>query len=166
MAICYARAHLCSARRTYSSSVPWGRARRLWAATSSRLLDLTFHDSDAEIERRTGSISRSSSRKRARSASGSGKKRPSRPSRPWTGSCSPRAAAPFCCPRTAGHLADRGCVVYLETSVAQQVERVKQARNRPLLNNVDTTSRLTQLLAERAPLYSRDRGCRRLDRRP
>jgi shikimate kinase len=33
------------------------------------------------------------------------------------------------------------------------VERVKQGRTRPLLNNVDTTSRLSQLLVERAPLY-------------
>jgi shikimate kinase len=51
------------------------------------------------------------------------------------------------------HLADRGCVVYLETSVIQQVERVKQGRTRPLLSNVDSTSKLSQLLVERAPLY-------------
>jgi shikimate kinase len=30
---------------------------------------------------------------------------------------------------------------------------VKQGRTRPLLNNVDTTSRLSQLLIEREPLY-------------
>jgi shikimate kinase len=56
-------------------------------------------------------------------------------------------------PENRSHLASRGCVIYLETSVSQQVERVKQGRTRPLLNNVDTTSRLSQLLVERAPLY-------------
>jgi shikimate kinase len=44
-------------------------------------------------------------------------------------------------------------VVYLETSVSQQVERVKQGRTRPLLSNVDTNTKLSQLLVERAPLY-------------
>jgi len=34
-------------------------------------------------------------------------------------------------------LAERGCVVYLKTSVAQQAERVRQGRARPLLSNVD-----------------------------
>jgi shikimate kinase len=44
-------------------------------------------------------------------------------------------------------------VVFLETSVAQQVERVKQGRTRPLLSNVDTGAKLSQLTAERTPLY-------------
>ena len=30
---------------------------------------------------------------------------------------------------------------------------MKQGRTRPLLSNVDSTSKLSQLLAERAPLY-------------
>ncbi len=50
-------------------------------------------------------------------------------------------------------LADRGFVVYLETSVGQQAERVKQGRTRPLLANVDTLTKLEQLMEERVPLY-------------
>jgi shikimate kinase len=50
-------------------------------------------------------------------------------------------------------IAQRGCVIYLETSVAQQAERVRQGRNRPLLSNVDPTLRLEQLMAVRDPLY-------------
>ncbi|HEX8755142.1 MAG TPA: shikimate kinase AroK [Steroidobacteraceae bacterium] len=51
-------------------------------------------------------------------------------------------------------LAERGCVVYLETSVAQQAERVQQGRNRPLLANVDDpATRLGELMAIRDPLY-------------
>ena len=39
-------------------------------------------------------------------------------------------------------LAERGRVVYLKTSIAQQVERVRQGRTRPLLNNVDPSVKL------------------------
>ena len=50
-------------------------------------------------------------------------------------------------------LSQRGCVVYLETSVEQQAERVKHGRNRPLLSNVDPATRLEELMAVRDPLY-------------
>ena len=50
-------------------------------------------------------------------------------------------------------LAQRGCVVYLETSVRQQAERVQHGRNRPLLSNVDPATRLEELMAVRDPLY-------------
>lgn len=50
-------------------------------------------------------------------------------------------------------LAQRGYVVYLETSVEQQAERVKHGRNRPLLSNVDPAIRLEELMALRDPLY-------------
>jgi shikimate kinase len=50
-------------------------------------------------------------------------------------------------------LAERGFVVYLETSVEQQVERVQHGRNRPLLGNVDPAIRLRELMAVRDPLY-------------
>ncbi|HEY7888057.1 MAG TPA: shikimate kinase [Steroidobacteraceae bacterium] len=50
-------------------------------------------------------------------------------------------------------LAERGCVVYLETSVEQQTERVQHGRSRPLLSNVDPSIRLKELMAVRDPLY-------------
>ena len=51
-------------------------------------------------------------------------------------------------------LAERGCVVYLETSIDQQVERVQHGRHRPLLSNVDDPAiRLRELMAVRDPLY-------------
>src|SRR5690348_16909283 len=50
-------------------------------------------------------------------------------------------------------LSERGWVVYLETSVDQQAERVKHGRHRPLLSNVDPTIRLQELMAMRDPLY-------------
>jgi len=50
-------------------------------------------------------------------------------------------------------LRERGFVVYLRTSLEQQVERVRQGRNRPLLHDVDPLAKLTELMAVRAPLY-------------
>jgi shikimate kinase len=51
------------------------------------------------------------------------------------------------------HLAERGWVVYLETSVAQQVERAGRTRHRPLLRGVDPGQRLQELMQIREPLY-------------
>jgi shikimate kinase len=50
-------------------------------------------------------------------------------------------------------LGSRGFVVYLQTSVEQQLERVRQSRNRPLLQNVDPEAKLRELFAIRSPLY-------------
>ncbi len=132
---------------------PMGSGKTAVGRYLSRLLDLTFHDSDSEIERRTGvdipfifekegevgfrqrereAIEILTAMDRIVLATGGGA---------------------VLLAENRRHLADRGCVVYLETSVTQQVERVKQGRTRPLLTNVDSTSKLSQLLAERAPLY-------------
>ena len=50
-------------------------------------------------------------------------------------------------------LAQRGCVVYLETSVAQQAERTARTRHRPLLQGANPVERLEQLMRVREPLY-------------
>ena len=52
------------------------------------------------------------------------------------------------------HLAARGCVVYLETTVAQQASRVRRSRNRPLLSDADPVLKLTELMRIRGPLYT------------
>jgi len=51
-------------------------------------------------------------------------------------------------------LAGRGCVVYLKTSVFQQIERTRHSRNRPLLFDTDPQQRLDALMVEREPLYA------------
>ena len=50
-------------------------------------------------------------------------------------------------------LAERGVVVYLETSVDQQLSRTRRGRGRPLLFTDDPRGRLQSLMAEREPLY-------------
>ena len=51
------------------------------------------------------------------------------------------------------HLGGRGFVVYLYTSVDQQVARTKKGRERPLLEGGNRREILEELLAKRDPLY-------------
>ena len=46
-----------------------------------------------------------------------------------------------------------GLVVYMSTSVAQQLRRLSRDRTRPLLQTPDRKERLAQLAAQRNPLY-------------
>ena len=51
-------------------------------------------------------------------------------------------------------LAERGVVVYLETSIEQQLERTRHGRHRPLLNDTDPEDKLRELMLHRASLYA------------
>ena len=51
------------------------------------------------------------------------------------------------------HLGARGFVVYLQTSVAQQLSRTERGRERPMLSNGDREKVLTELMEFRDPLY-------------
>jgi len=120
----------------------------------ARALNLPFHDSDAEVERRTGvdipfifeKEGEAGFRQREREA------------------IEALTATPHIVLATGGgavlleenrrNLRERGCVVYLQTSVIQQAERVRHGRNRPLLADADAATRLHDLMALRAPLYT------------
>ena len=57
-------------------------------------------------------------------------------------------------PSNREHLSTRGCVVYLRTSVDQQLARTRSAANhRPLLDNPDPRGTLERLMAQREALY-------------
>lgn len=56
-------------------------------------------------------------------------------------------------PDNRRQLHQRGWVVYLATSVAQQAERAGRTRHRPLLAGVDPARRLAELMVVREPLY-------------
>ena len=51
------------------------------------------------------------------------------------------------------HLASRGRVIYLHTSVEQQLQRTAHDRNRPLLQTADPKQKLQELMEDRDPLY-------------
>ena len=55
--------------------------------------------------------------------------------------------------RTRNVLGARGFVVYLETSIEQQLERTRRGRERPLLQEGDPRDVLERLMEFRDPLY-------------
>lgn len=56
-------------------------------------------------------------------------------------------------PENRNHLAARGIVIYLATTVDQQLARTHRDRNRPLLQTDDPRQRLETLMQQREPLY-------------
>jgi shikimate kinase len=132
---------------------PMGSGKSAVGKTLARMIRAPFVDSDTEIERRTGvdipyifekegeAGFRQRERETIEALTAEG------PMVLATG------GGAVLLPENRVCLSERGCVVYLKTSVAQQVFRVKHARNRPLLNNVDPSERLEQLMRERSPLY-------------
>jgi shikimate kinase len=56
-------------------------------------------------------------------------------------------------PDNRRRLAASGTVVYLHTSVAEQLARTRNTRHRPLLADRDPETVLAELMAVRAPLY-------------
>jgi shikimate kinase len=120
----------------------------------AKLLQAPFYDSDAEIERRTGvdipyifeKEGEAGFRQREREAIEALTRL--EPIVLATGGGAVLLA------ENRRALAERGFVVYLETSVAQQVERVRYGRNRPLLHDEEPAEKLAALLVRRAPLYA------------
>jgi shikimate kinase len=133
---------------------PMGSGKSAVGRSLARLLRVPFHDSDAEIERRTGvdipfifeKEGETGFREREREviasltvlrhivlATGGGA---------------------VVLPENRSQLSENGWVVYLKTSIAQQAERVRPGRHRPLLNGVeDAAGRLRELMEVRDPLY-------------
>ena len=56
-------------------------------------------------------------------------------------------------PQNRSHLGARGFVVYLHTTVDQQLDRTQRGRPRPLLENGDRREILEELMQIRDPLY-------------
>jgi shikimate kinase len=132
---------------------PMGSGKSAVGRHLARLFKLSFHDSDADIEAKTGvdiafifekegeagfrlrereSIDRLTQLEGVVIATGGG-------------------AVIHSENRRA--LAERGVVVYLETSVDQQLERTRHGKHRPLLNDTDPKIKLGELMRERALLY-------------
>ncbi len=132
---------------------PMGAGKTTIGRQLARLLKRTFIDSDREIEQRTGVNiplifeleGEAGFRARERSVIDELTQRPDIVLATGGGA--------ILDPENRAHLAARGTVVYLETSVAQQLARTGRDRNRPLLQTEDPKRRLEELLAVRDPLY-------------
>jgi shikimate kinase len=133
---------------------PMGSGKTAVGRILARMLRFTFHDSDADIEAKTGvdiafifekegepgfrirereSIERLTRLESIVLATGGGA---------------------VIDENNRRVLSERGMVVYLATSINQQLERTRHARHRPLLNDADPEQRLQELMQRRAILYA------------
>jgi shikimate kinase len=133
---------------------PMGSGKTAVGRHLARLFHYSFHDSDADIEAKTGvdipfifekegeagfrlrereSIDRLTRLESIVLATGGGA---------------------VIDPANRAALAQRGVVVYLVTSVNQQIERTRHARHRPLLHDTDPEKKLNELMERRAVLYA------------
>jgi shikimate kinase len=132
---------------------PMGSGKSAVGRLLARMLHASFYDSDAEIERRTGVDISYIFEKEGET----GFRQREREVIDALTQIEPVVLATgggaVLLPENRRNLAERGCVVYLEASIEQQVRRVHHARHRPLLVNVDPATKLTELMSERASLY-------------
>jgi shikimate kinase len=132
---------------------PMGSGKTAVGKHLARLLRAPFRDSDAEIESRTGvDISYIFSRE----GEAGFRQREREVLEDVTRECPivlATGGGAILLPENRVALRERGFVAYLQTSIEQQAERVRQGRNRPLLHDVDPMTKLTELMAVRAPLY-------------
>jgi shikimate kinase len=133
---------------------PMGSGKSAVGRRLARELGLDFIDSDAEIERRTGvDIAYIFDKEgepgfRSREAEIVDELTQLRGVVLATGGGAVLDAA------SRQRLRSRGRVVYLRTTVDQQLLRTRRSADRPLLNNPDPRGTLAHLMGVRAPLYA------------
>ena len=133
---------------------PMGSGKSAVGRQLSRVLQLPFHDSDSEIERRTGVDIPFIFEKEGEAGFRQREREALEALTALEGIVLATGGGAVLLPENRRLLSQRGCVVYLQTSVAQQAERVRHGRNRPLLADGDPATRLGDLMGTRAPLYS------------
>jgi shikimate kinase len=132
---------------------PMGSGKSAVGRHLARLFKLSFHDSDADIEAKTGvdvafifdKEGEAGFRLRERESI-------DRLTR-LEGVVIATGGGAVIHPENRRALAERGVVVYLETSVDQQLERTRHGKHRPLLNDTDPKMKLSELMRQRALLY-------------
>jgi shikimate kinase len=132
---------------------PMGSGKTAVGRQLARTLRLRFYDSDVEIEQRTGvdipyifeKEGETGFREREREVIDSLTQ--------LDGVVVATGGGAILLPENREKLASRGRVVYLKTSIAQQLERTRHGRQRPLLYTEDPEAKLRELMTIRAPLY-------------
>jgi len=132
---------------------PMGSGKTAVGRQLARRLGYRFVDSDAEVERRTGvdipfifeKEGEEGFRLREREVIDELSRQ--------AGVVLGTGGGAVLAPESRRRLAERGVVVYLETSVDQQLARTRKGRNRPLLFTDDPRGRLEALMTAREPLY-------------
>jgi len=132
---------------------PMGAGKSTIGRQLAKQIGLDFHDSDHEIENRTGVDiplifeieGEAGFRKREKAVIDELTRLP--------GIVLATGGGAILDTDNRKHLSERGRVIYLHTSVNQQLKRTARDRNRPLLQTDNPRERLTGLMQVREPLY-------------
>ncbi len=132
---------------------PPGSGKSAVGRQLSRLLHLSFHDSDDEIEARTGVDIPFIFEKEGEAGFRAREARVIDELSALDGVVLATGGGAILNDDSRDRLGARGFVVYLKTSIEQQLARTSRGRPRPLLENGDPREVLETLLTEREPLY-------------
>jgi shikimate kinase len=132
---------------------PMGSGKTAVGRRLASLLGKQFHDSDAEIEKRTGVDIRYIFEKEGEERFREREREVIADLTSLPDVVVATGGGAVLDPANRERLATTGTVVYLETSVEALVARTRLSKNRPLLMSDDPRAVLEQLLAVRRPLY-------------
>jgi shikimate kinase len=133
---------------------PMGSGKSAVGRHLARLLRFSFHDSDADIEARTGVDIAFIFEKEGEAGFRQREQESIDRLTALDGVVVATGGGAVILAENRRVLAARGTVVYLETSIAQQMERTRHGRHRPLLNDTDPKLKLGELMHQRAALYA------------
>ena len=132
---------------------PMGAGKSAVGRQLARMLHLDFADSDDEIESRTGVDIPFIFEKEGEEGFRRREARVIDDLSQLEGIVLATGGGAVISAENRNHLGARGFVIYLYTSVRQQLERTNRGRERPLLENGDRAEVLERLMTERDPLY-------------
>ena len=132
---------------------PMGAGKSAVGRELARLLHRTFVDSDDEIEKRTGVDIPFIFEKEGEAGFRLRESRVIDELSQRDGIVLATGGGAVISPENRNYLGARGLVVYLYTTVAQQLARTRRGRERPLLENGDRQQTLEELMAVRDPMY-------------
>ncbi len=132
---------------------PMGAGKSAVGRQLARMLHLTFMDSDEEIERRTGVDIAFIFEKEGEAGFRVREVKAIDDLSNMDGVVLATGGGAVVDPENRSRLGARGFVVYLKTSVDQQLSRTRRGRDRPMLGDGDRRDVLDKLLAEREPMY-------------
>ena len=119
----------------------------------ARRLGLEFADSDAEVERRTGVDIAYIFEKEGEEGFRIRERDVIDELTRTEGIVLATGGGAILAPENRARLAARGTVVFLDTTIEQQLERTQRSQHRPLLANTDRRAKLEELMQIRDPLY-------------
>jgi shikimate kinase len=133
---------------------PMGSGKTAVGRHLARLFRYTFHDSDADIEAKTGVDIPFIFEKEGEAGFRIRERETIDRLTRLTSIVLATGGGAVIDPANRRALAERGAVVYLATSVDQQIQRTRHARHRPLLHDTDPGQKLKDLMTRRAALYA------------